>query len=204
MMAAMFPHTRDMLLSLGISPSHVPVHGCDETGYLVLGRHPDGRVLPSTPDEPEMSRVPWPTQDAWLRFQEARERDVIARTPHRVQLSRRKGWRKPENTVSVARPSKWGNPYVVGRTLLLLTGDSEANFIGSFDRVQRVESITPRLAVDMYRLWLSNWNMADLDVPRPGPGEWRELRGKNLGCWCPLDQPCHADVLLELANGAPA
>ena len=28
----------------------------------------------------------------------------------------------------------------------------------------------------------------------------RELRGKNLGCWCPLDQPCHADVLLEIAN----
>jgi len=27
------------------------------------------------------------------------------------------------------------------------------------------------------------------------------LRGKDLACWCPLDQPCHADVLLELANG---
>ena len=27
-----------------------------------------------------------------------------------------------------------------------------------------------------------------------------DLRGKNLACWCPLDQPCHADVLLELAN----
>ena len=27
-----------------------------------------------------------------------------------------------------------------------------------------------------------------------------ELRGKNLACFCPLDQPCHADVLLELAN----
>ncbi len=28
----------------------------------------------------------------------------------------------------------------------------------------------------------------------------RELRGKDLACWCPLDKPCHADVLLELAN----
>ncbi len=28
----------------------------------------------------------------------------------------------------------------------------------------------------------------------------RELRGKNLACWCPLDQPCHADVLLKIAN----
>lgn len=28
----------------------------------------------------------------------------------------------------------------------------------------------------------------------------KELRGKNLCCWCPLDQPCHADILLEIAN----
>jgi Domain of unknown function (DUF4326) len=28
----------------------------------------------------------------------------------------------------------------------------------------------------------------------------RDLAGKDLACWCPLDQRCHADVLLELAN----
>jgi hypothetical protein len=28
----------------------------------------------------------------------------------------------------------------------------------------------------------------------------RELKGKNLACWCPAG-PCHADVLLEIANG---
>lgn len=32
-------------------------------------------------------------------------------------------------------------------------------------------------------------------------GDLQELRGHDLCCWCPLDQPCHADVLLELANG---
>lgn len=26
------------------------------------------------------------------------------------------------------------------------------------------------------------------------------LRGLSLACWCRLDQPCHADVLMELAN----
>lgn len=30
------------------------------------------------------------------------------------------------------------------------------------------------------------------------------LRGKNLACWCQLDQPCHADVLLEIANSEPS
>ena len=28
----------------------------------------------------------------------------------------------------------------------------------------------------------------------------RELKGKNLACWCPLDSPCHADILLDIAN----
>ena len=32
------------------------------------------------------------------------------------------------------------------------------------------------------------------------PKYYEPLRGKNLACWCPLDKPCHADVLLELAN----
>lgn len=35
--------------------------------------------------------------------------------PQRIQLSRRKGWRMPPNTVKVSRPSKWGNPFRIGR-----------------------------------------------------------------------------------------
>ena len=31
----------------------------------------------------------------------------------------------------------------------------------------------------------------------------RELKGLDLGCYCDLDQPCHADILLRIANGAP-
>jgi hypothetical protein len=31
----------------------------------------------------------------------------------------------------------------------------------------------------------------------------RELRGRDLACWCPLDEPCHADTLLEIANEDP-
>ena len=28
----------------------------------------------------------------------------------------------------------------------------------------------------------------------------RELRGRDLACYCPLDEHCHADVLLAIAN----
>lgn len=37
-------------------------------------------------------------------------------------------------------------------------------------------------------------------APNIPPEDLRELRGKNLACYCPLDKPCHADVLLRLAN----
>lgn len=121
--------------------------------------------------------------------------------PQRIQLSRRKGWRMPPNTVGVARPTKWGNPYVVGKTALIFTGNPDMNFVGSFDLIQRIESLDPGTAVALYRhLWLCHWNISDAKVPRSAPGEIEELAGKNLACWCPLDQPCHADILLELAN----
>jgi Domain of unknown function (DUF4326) len=42
-----------------------------------------------------------------------------------------------------------------------------------------------------YRLHIEGFDMATLE---------RDLAGKDLACWCPLDQPCHAVVLLELAN----
>lgn len=37
----------------------------------------------------------------------------------------------------------------------------------------------------------------------PLAGIRAELAGKNLACWCPLNQPCHADVLLKIANAPP-
>ena len=83
--------------------------------------------------------------------------------PVRIRLSRAKGWRMPENTVNVARPTKWGNPFTVENT-------------------GRVPAVL-RYACEVAPM---------LDVT--------ELRGKNLACWCALDQECHADVLLELAN----
>ena len=31
----------------------------------------------------------------------------------------------------------------------------------------------------------------------------KELKGKNLSCWCKIGQPCHADVLLEFVKDKP-
>ena len=98
--------------------------------------------------------------------------------PKRIQLKRTKGWRKPEGTIVVARPSKWGNPFRVG---------GPAHCDGA------VTTVRDRAhAVDLYRRWIIDQEWLLESIP--------DLRGRDLACWCPLGQPCHADVLLERAN----
>jgi hypothetical protein len=111
--------------------------------------------------------------------------------PKRVQLRRVRGWRKPEGAVVVARPTKWGNPWRVG----------EPSPWGEH------EPLSPADAVEVYRYMISNTDVAVGQIHgwQANPGFTRiaraELAGHDLACWCPLDQPCHADVLLEVANG---
>jgi hypothetical protein len=103
--------------------------------------------------------------------------------PARIQRQRTKGWRMPEGAIYVGRPSKWGNDFPVGGTCTLDIGG----------HVTRFTVRTPRHAVDLFR---------SEQAPGLAPAARRELAGHDLACWCPEGQPCHADVLLELANGA--
>ena len=110
-------------------------------------------------------------------------------TPCRIQRKRIKGWKMPKNTVYVGRGSKWGNPFEVGEmvslTLALDTGIHP-------DCTVRDN----QTAVRLFR----NLLMKNLAIHDECADHLILLRGKNLACWCRLDQPCHADVLLELAN----
>lgn len=105
--------------------------------------------------------------------------------PTRIQLSRRKGARKPEKAVVVARPSIWGNPFKVGAAVE--AGYSRAGCVSAFE---------DWLAGNPWACGADRYETQRATIlARIG-----ELRGKDLACWCPLDQPCHADVLLRLAN----
>ena len=94
-------------------------------------------------------------------------------TPKRIQRKRTKGWRMPDGAVYVGRPTKWGNPWAVG------------------DVYDTPEPATRAQVVTWYRGVFMTPSRVE---------QAKELRGKDLVCWCPLDQPCHADVLLEIAN----
>lgn len=107
--------------------------------------------------------------------------------PQRIQLKRVKGFRLQEvskalnglEAVKVARPSKWGNPY-------------------SVERFGREKALT------LFRLLVYKRRKENSTFYKRTRGYWRiiirELRGKNLACFCKLDETCHADILLELAN----
>jgi hypothetical protein len=100
--------------------------------------------------------------------------------PKRVQRSRRKGSRLPAGAVVVSRPGRWGNPYTLPKGVP---------------------------ATREMRAKVVSWYRIDLEagaLPYDADDVRAELGGKDLACWCPLDQPCHADVLLEFANARRA
>jgi hypothetical protein len=103
--------------------------------------------------------------------------------PRRLRLSRSKGWRLPGGSVKVARPTKWGNRYVVtpGAVPGSLSG-------GRYTCVRTAEE-----AVACFERLL-------IDSPELVEMAKRELKGRDLACWCDEDEPCHADVLLKYAN----
>ena len=106
---------------------------------------------------------------------------VMRPMPERVQLRRTKGWRMPPNTVKVDRTTKWGNPFIVGKSG------------GAF---------TPKVK-DRRHAYLLFKSVA-ADNQQLVAAARAELRGKNLACWCTKDDLyedcCHAAVLLEIAN----
>lgn len=124
--------------------------------------------------------------------------------PTRIQRRRTKGWRMPEGAIYVGRGSAYGNPYRVSSFMDAVDqvrvwavdgpdGESFGTYgpePGGFDPPETRARLR---AVDLYaRNFERGGAVSNVNLD--------ELRGHDLACWCRLDQPCHADVLLELAN----
>ena len=116
--------------------------------------------------------------------------------PQRMQVSRKAGFNLQAASLAlnglpaklITRPGPWGNPFSI---------DDMATRYGP-DR-----AAAQAKAVELCGQWLKG----TLD-PALSPGEpptraviRAELSGHNLACWCKAGTPCHADVLIELANG---
>jgi hypothetical protein len=124
-----------------------------------------------------------------------------------------KDWRKPEGAVYVGRPGTYGNPFriygghstvgpmwhVAVNTWKHIPADECI-----YAYVTSSEPLGSEAAVGLYRDMLAVRQREEPDRFR----EWlAPLVGRDLMCWCPIEDadgnriPCHADVLLEIANG---
>ena len=105
--------------------------------------------------------------------------------PQRIQLSRKKGWKMPPNTVKVDRSTPWGNPFIVGKNCDRI--EAVGNF-GAMVTGLRTAHFGDE-CLERQRAW-----------SRHAKDHLHELRGKNLACWCKAGEACHADILLQIAN----
>ena len=121
--------------------------------------------------------------------------------PKRIQRKRTKGWTMPPDAIYVGRPTKWGNPYTF--TMMQARLDELA-------KVHRGEGLrrlgARQMAHDAFdsdlrygpdsRWWWYGPHNGIIQIN----GNLAALRGHDLACWCKPTDPCHADVLLEIAN----
>lgn len=110
----------------------------------------------------------------------------------RVQRRRVKGYRMPRGTIYVGRPTKWGNPYVVKklapRRYAVFNPEGEQLGAAKINRWSAAEQ-----AVLRYRIMMEK-------IIKDEPSALDELKDHPLACWCSIGEPCHRDVLIELAN----
>lgn len=131
--------------------------------------------------------------------------------PQRIQRRRTKGWRAPEGAVYVGRGTRWGNGWAIHQggqdmDFRWVVGAGFEKFLQTkrFDDIQvmtfetRHEAAT--YAVKQYEKEMSTILGDSGALERQLRTDLATLAGKDLMCWCPRNQPCHADVLLELAN----
>lgn len=122
--------------------------------------------------------------------------------PQRIQRRRSAGWRMPEGAVYVGRPSRWGNPFRIYRKRHLIgppwivaretwkhlpAEECLSGYTSSSQEIEQAEAV---------RVYATLLRVRERDEPERLAAWLAPLRGRDLACWCRLDQPCHADALL--------
>lgn len=106
----------------------------------------------------------------------------------RIQRKRTKGFKMPTDAVYVGRPTKWGNPYKVGKMFI----PEDEIFLNPFNpKWEMCKDI--KQALSLYENFLKR----EIQNKRL---DLSELKGKKLACWCNLNLPCHVDIIEKFLN----
>lgn len=119
----------------------------------------------------------------------------------RIQRKRTKGYKMPPGAVYVGRPTKWGNPFRLTPDGWIECYSINRNILNPWIIWSISGGFSLIDILQLYELWVVGMMAEKLFLPKPPSNQMFEtLRGHDLFCWCPLDRPCHADILLKLAN----
>jgi hypothetical protein len=117
----------------------------------------------------------------------------------RIQRKRTKGWKMPPGAVYVGRPTIYGNPFIVVKKpdgfWWVVQENGKRDYHQSSCYANKDSAV--RIAVSLYRRWLEETNEGRMMAALAQ----QQLCDHDLACWCDLGDPCHVDVLLEIANG---
>lgn len=123
--------------------------------------------------------------------------------PIRIQRKRTKGFKLPENTVCVNRPLKWGNFMKFENGTIYIDASYRRTVLDKWVILEENASMEQMLYT--YALVVTN----SLETQNPDLQHWidyckkldvKELKAKNLACFCKYGDWCHADILLKIAN----
>lgn len=122
----------------------------------------------------------------------------------RIQRKRTKGWKMPENTVYVGRPTKWGNPLKLVGDMIYINATWRRKILDPWGYFKQgtIEDVVKYYDLLLNGEWLGDnedmryWNIELHKLPI------NELKDKDLACFCSLSCACHADVLLEHVSSA--
>jgi|SRR3989304_1812230 len=121
----------------------------------------------------------------------------------RIQRKRTKGFKTPENTIYVGRPTKWGNPFIDISDIVYVDASHRRTILSKWVYYGTVSETGG--AAKLYRDMIMDLNSHEVETEIYNKFKLirdthRDLEGKNLSCFCSTSIPCHADTLLELLN----
>jgi len=118
----------------------------------------------------------------------------------RIQRKRTKGWKMPDNTIYVGRPTKFGNPFRLDPDGAIMYYSMNRAILAPWIYWSVSGGFSIQDILELYEKWITGKLEFNGIYKRPLPQvpDIEELRGRDLACWCSLDKPCHVDILIKL------
>lgn len=116
----------------------------------------------------------------------------------REQRKRTKGYKMPKNCKYVGRPTAWGNPFKLTPDGWIMCKSINRKILDPWIYWSATGGFCLTDIVELYECWIKGELHEHSCLLTPP--DIKELKGKDLACFCSLSSPCHVDILIKLLN----